>query len=633
MISTVSVDTIPQKDMVKTTKEGSSDFSSILDIISTDSSNMAQKVDNSQKTDSSINSKNEISLKGKNLSDDKNFQDSVKKLEKKLSQIKSKIENKEKISDEDLNEISEELEKISSLISDEIKIDDKDLINLLASVSDILSSVLNNFLPINKKDFGLEILAKTEEVQGKIIYENKIIPEDSQEEASDFMTKIKNLLEALESKNTEKNEVVEEAENEDVTEILAQLKEISENLSNLKNQLQSSTEENNQQNKDLEKLTQKVESLLESLVSVIETKEGVTNSTNSINSNAENIDLAEIVTELEVLINKEKLSKEEPNLLKKVDEIISKILDKSQVDEKSLSLQELKQIVQKLEEINKELKSTLETPQKNNPQTKEAKIEEFISQIDKLVGKISTHYNGEQNKKVKNAKNSEEPIVNNLKNNDIKNFTTQITKETSIKMENISSADDKEKSVLKVEKNTITSNEKTVRIEEIVKFVDIKIEVGEKQNIPKFIESRFSDSAKRAEIFDQVEKAMKNSLSSLKNGEIKKMTINLNPKVLGSVVVDVEMKNNDISVKFRVDNDVVKEIFSESTSRLKDVLSSIGINIVDVNIDLNGKNQSGFKQANEKYSNQNRGDQNEEEGKEEPRDEKRYSDSEYEVVI
>ena len=87
--------------------------------------------------------------------------------------------------------------------------------------------------------------------------------------------------------------------------------------------------------------------------------------------------------------------------------------------------------------------------------------------------------------------------------------------------------------------------------------------------------------------------------------QIPSAEINLNPKHLGPVSIHIDVDKDQTSIAFHAHNPLVKESIEAALPRLKEMLASQQLNLVDVNV---SQQESGQKQSSQAFFQQSKGD-------------------------
>jgi len=677
MIDSVKSPQVDIKRMDNTSplnKSESKGFSSILSILSSTFKNQSVNdktlVNSNQKTSNEKLSAEEI--------ENTDLGEKISSLSKKLEKIKRKIEKTRKFDSKDIDNIHESIKEISDMLENMDSVDNKNINNILNVFSDIFDTFLGgsfssseapNKIVLDKSIsvdmFSDDLIQESPISSNSHIIENQNIlniKDSDFKNILDTVQKISKLLKNIIGKklNLEKiihinNKNLNDAKinndnisNENINNINGNIKNIKykkvslEEISKLqslflelKEKLGSVSVNNEKNNINIEKIEKNL-TLLEKSISVI-TKASIKQDS-MFNLSTEE-DIKKIVNTIKMDIKQVKgITKEMIQFLKKFKKLDSpQILDDSkelisQLDKliagfKKLNFKSSKEFSFKNstfieKEIQTQIKKVISIQENLSAIVSEAKlslsnngsvVNTLISKMEVAVSRLSAYYKKE------------------LKTINIKDFSKNSIVTSKIK------SSDETPTILKI--TPIVAPQTTTKIakeetftKDLIKSIDLKIDMGEKIVLPKMVEHRFSNNTRRYDIINQVKKAMKTSFTSIKNGETKKMIVRLTPKVLGKVNIEIEMKDNNLTAKFKVETEVIKEILADSSSKLKDVLSSIGINIVNMNVDVNDKNKEAFEREKQETPENKRGDTNEKD-REEKRDQKRHYDSEYEIVV
>ncbi len=123
--------------------------------------------------------------------------------------------------------------------------------------------------------------------------------------------------------------------------------------------------------------------------------------------------------------------------------------------------------------------------------------------------------------------------------------------------------------------------------------------------------------------------------------KVKHITVKLEPKTLGKLDIELVFKDKDLKMHIKVLNPETHAILKENIHHLKETLNNIGINIVNIDLEMKENNEENFKEALNKEFGSFKDNSKEKENldyKEDSNGNKRflkrkYGNSRYEIII
>ena len=114
-----------------------------------------------------------------------------------------------------------------------------------------------------------------------------------------------------------------------------------------------------------------------------------------------------------------------------------------------------------------------------------------------------------------------------------------------------------------------------------------------------------TDIEKRHEQYLEISRRLTESLGNRISTQIKRgawrVEMDLHPKSLGRIEIQLEMRNGELEAHFNTSQSVTRELLQESFSKLKDILSQHGIDSAYIGLGSeNGRNSDGNSTEGEK---------------------------------